>query len=75
MNIWEVPILFFSFQALIFSILFGLMGGAARLANRIFAVFLLLFAYYLFYCVLYWTHFDPELYAVLRGTYSIPVSL
>ena len=64
--------MFFSFQALIFTILFCVKGGAA---NRLFALFLALFAYDLFYCVLYWSKFSIDLFAVLRCTYYIPLSL
>lgn len=72
MNVWEVLILFFAFQGVIFVILFSLKG---RTANRLFALFLAFFSYDLFYCVLYWSRFNEDLFAVLRCTYYIPLSL
>jgi len=64
--------LFFAFQGIIFVVLFILKGGAA---NRLFALFIALFSYNLFYCVLYWSQFSAHLYAFLRSTYYIPLSL
>lgn len=75
MNIWETLILFAAFQAVIFAVLFSLKRGITKTANRIFALFLLLFAYDLFYCVLYWSRFDESLFVRLVYTYSLPVSL
>lgn len=75
MNIWEVIIMFFAFQAAVFVVLFSLRKGPAKAANRVFAVFLALFAFNLFYNVLYWSRFDKELYILLRFTYYIPIAL
>lgn len=72
MNIWEVLILFFAFQAIVFALLFVLKGG---IANRLFSVFLLLFAFNLIFNVLYWSRIDVPLLASLAFTYYIPISL
>jgi len=75
MNIWEVLILFFAFQAIVFALLFTLKGGRARTANRIFSLFLMLFAFNLIFNVLYWSRIDLPLLVSLAYTYYIPIAL
>lgn len=75
MNIWEVLMLFFAFQAIVFALLFTLKGGRARTANRIFSLFLMLFAFNLIFIVLYWSRIDGPLLASLAFTYYIQIAL
>ncbi len=75
MNFWEIIILFFSFQALVLAFLFLIRRTGDKLANRILAVFLLLFAYNLFYNVLYWSRFNNTLLVLLNYSYPIPISM
>ncbi|WP_394747888.1 AraC family transcriptional regulator [Spongiimicrobium salis] len=74
MNFSETLILFFSFQAALLALLFSL-KKERKTANRLFAIFLLVFSYNLFYNVLYWSQFDEFLLVVLSRTYYIPLSL
>ncbi len=75
MNIWETIILFFSLQAFLFGILFLVKKQGFKAAHRLFSIFLFLYAYNLFFNVLYWSRFDPVLYASLSGTYYILLGL
>ncbi len=74
MNFLETLILFFSFQAILLAFLFLFKKGN-KTANKFFIFFLLLFAYNLFYNVLYWSHFSRDLLLGLLYTYHIPLSL
>lgn len=74
MNFSETVILFFSFQALLLALLF-LLKKEGKAANRLFAAFLFLFSFNLFYNVLFWSQFDTSLLISLLGTYYIPLSL
>ena len=75
MNFLELLFLFFSAQAVFMAILFAIKPHGDRVANMLFAVILLLFSYDLFYSVLYWSRFDDRLFAALRFTYVLPLSL
>ena len=75
MNSWEIIILFFSFQALIFGVLFLFKREGFKTAHRIFGIFLLLYSYNLFFNVLYWSRFDTRLYTAISGTYYIVLAL
>ena len=75
MNTWEIIILFFSFQALIFGILFLFKREGFKTAHKLFGIFLLLYSYNLFFNVLYWSRFEPRLYISLSGTYYILLAL
>lgn len=75
MNFWEIIILFFSFQAFVFSLLFFFRRGGDKMANSLLAVLLLLFSYNMFYNVLFWSRFSLDLYTFLTLTYAIPLSL
>lgn len=75
MNFIEIIILSFSVQATILGlILFGKKNGN-KLTNILWGCFLLLFAYNIFYNVLYWTDFDVALKRRLALVYFIPMSL
>ena len=75
MNIWEVLILFFSFQAVLLALLFLVRSRGDRTANRILALFLLVFAYNQFYNVLFWSRFDFGVFAFLFLSDEIPIAL
>jgi AraC-like DNA-binding protein len=74
-NIWESILLFFSFQALLLAILFLVKQQGNLYSNRLFALLLLLFAYNIFFNVLFWSKFDPSLLATLGFSYYIPFAL
>ncbi|MEO0572613.1 MAG: helix-turn-helix domain-containing protein [Bacteroidota bacterium] len=75
MNYIEYLFIFFSLQAVLMSLLFIVNHKGDKLANRIFAVILILFSYDLFFSVLYWSKFDMTLFAQLTFTYTLPLSL
>ncbi len=55
LNIWEIIFLFFSFQAFIMAIFFFFKKKGDKIANRILAIYLLLFSINITYNVLYWS--------------------
>ncbi len=75
MNIWEIIFLFFSFQAIIVAVVLFFRKSHIKQANVIWGFFLLLFAYNIFYNVLYWSKFDTYLNRRLVFIYLIPFSL
>lgn len=75
MDFWEACLMFFSFQALFMAGIFFIRKKGDRVANRIFSFLLLLFAYHIFFDVLYWSRFDEMLLVDLSFTLAIPLSL
>ncbi|MEM9075734.1 MAG: helix-turn-helix domain-containing protein [Bacteroidota bacterium] len=75
MRFIEYLFIFFSLQSLLISILFMVNPRGDRLANRIFALILILFSYDLFYSVLYSSRFNLILYTQLNFTFILLLSL
>lgn len=75
MNFWEAFLLFFSFQALFMAVIFFLRKKGDKVAHRIFAVFLFLFAYHIFFDILFWSRFNANLLIDLSMTLVLPLSL
>ncbi len=75
MGFWDELLFFFSIQAFLLSIFFLLKRNGNTYANKIFSIFLLLFAYNVFFNMLYWSHFNEYLFTTLSYTYFIPLSL
>ena len=75
MGFWEVFLLFFSFQAFFIAVVFFFRSKGDRVANRIFAILLLLFSYHIFLDVLYWSRFDQMLLVDLSLTLINTLSL
>lgn len=75
MNLWEILILFFAFQAVIFGIIFLLKKRGNRTAHILWGIFLLLFAYNIFYNVLFWSKISPSLLLSIQGSYILCMSL
>lgn len=75
MNVWESILMFFAFQAVLLSVFFSLKSKGLPTANRLFALFLILFAYNVFFNVLFWSKFDKTLLATLAFTYYLPMGL
>ena len=76
MNLWETILLFFSFQAILLGILFGLRKGTDAYSNRLLACFLGCMGYIIFFNVLYWSKllYTPS-FIHLNHTYLVPQSL
>ncbi len=75
MNLWEVLLLFFSFVALMLSGFFLYKRKSASRANPFFSLLLLVFAYHIFFNVLFWSKFNPVLLVHLSLTDVIPLTL
>ncbi len=75
MNFIEIIILSFSVQATILGLIFLVKKNGNKRANILWGCFLILFAYNIFYNVLYWTDFDVALKRRLALVYFIPMSL
>lgn len=75
MNLWETLILFFSFQAIIFGSILFLKRKGNVVAHWIWGTFLFLFAYNIFFNVLYWSKINPGLLMQLRLTYILCMAL
>jgi len=75
MDFWEAFLLFFSFQALFMAVAFLVRKKGDRVAHRIFSIFLFLFAYHIFFDVLFWSRFDKMLLVDLSMTLILPLSL
>lgn len=75
MNAFEIVFIFFALQALLMAVLFIVNPKGNKKENFIFALLLFLFAYDLFFSVLYWSKFDMTLLATLNYTYLLPISL
>lgn len=75
MTLWDQLLLFFSVQAILLAVFFYTKKDGNLYANKVFAGFLVLFAYNVFFNMLYWSHFNERLFAALSYTYFIPLSL
>lgn len=75
MNIWHILFLCFAFQSFFLAILFGLKRGELKTANRIWALFLFLFAFNIVFNVLFWSQINPNLVIALSLSYVLPLSL
>jgi|GEM_PF-1415698 len=75
MNIWEGVILFFAFQSLILAFLILFAKKGQKEAKRLWFVFMVMFAYQIFYCVLYWSKIHVALEQQLKFLYFIPLAL
>ena len=75
MNIWEGLILFFAIQSLWVGILILASKKGKKAAKWIWFVFLVLFAYHIFFSVLYWSNLNEELSKRLSLVWMIPLSL
>lgn len=75
MGITEIILLFFSFQALLLGAFFMIKNRGYTYANRLFALFLLLFSFSIFSIVLFWSRFNEPLFIQLIYTFYIPFSL
>ena len=75
MSIIEVVILSFSVQAIVLGFILLAKKNGDKFAYILWACFLFLFAYNIFYNVLYWTDFDVALKRRLALVHFIPMSL
>lgn len=75
MDFWDTFLLFFSFQAVFMALVFLIRRKGDKVASRIFSILLLLFAYHIFFDVLYWSRFDGMLLVNLSMTLVLPLSL
>lgn len=75
MDFKEAFLLFFSFQALFMTLVLAFRKKGDVVANRIFSVLLFLFAYHIFFDVLFWTRLDSLLLLDLSLTLVLPLSL
>ncbi|WP_298793813.1 helix-turn-helix domain-containing protein [uncultured Allomuricauda sp.] len=75
MNIWEILILSFAIHVLFTAIVVVSTRKGDRKSKLIWVVFLILFAYNLFYNVLFWTRFNEYLFRRLTYVYLVPLSL
>lgn len=74
-NLWELIFLFFSFQSIIVALILLLKRSNLKKANIFWGIFLMLFAYNIFYNVLYWSKFNEYLFYRLMYINLIPFSL
>ncbi|NNE76497.1 MAG: AraC family transcriptional regulator, partial [Pricia sp.] len=72
---WEAFLLFFSFQALFIALVLSLRRKGDKVANLIFSLILILFAYHIFFDILFWARFNEGLLLDLSLTLSLPLSL
>ncbi|MFY0604401.1 MAG: helix-turn-helix domain-containing protein [Flavobacteriaceae bacterium] len=72
MNSWTILLAFFSVLGFVMSIIFFFKKGEF---NKLFAVLVFMFAYNIFFNVLYWTQLKTKLYAFFHMSYFIPLSL
>lgn len=76
MNIWETLFLFFAFQAFLMAFFFLVRKKGDKIANYLFACYLILFGYNIFYNVLYWSQqLFSSTYIHVIATNLIPWSL
>ena len=76
MNLWEIIILFFSFQSILIGIFFFFKKREEGYANKILACFLFCFGFILLYNVLFWSRLlFTKPYIHFSQTYLIPQSL
>lgn len=75
MNIWETIILFFSFQAVIFGAILFLKKKGNVTSHYIWGSFLFLFAYNIFFNVLFWSKVNPQLLMQLQSSYVLCMAL
>lgn len=72
MNIWVVALSLFSVLGLILSIVFYLKKG---IYNKLFALLMFMFAYNVFFNIIYWTQMGTKFYAFFHMSYLVPLSL
>lgn len=75
MSIWEMILLFFSFQSFLFGIFLLLKKSDYSYANKQFATFLFLFGYSIFFVVIYWSGYSQRIYAAIGFTYKVALAL
>ncbi|WP_411030124.1 helix-turn-helix domain-containing protein [Spongiimicrobium sp. 3-5] len=75
MNFWEIILLFFAFQALVYALLLFAKKSKLRQANALWGTFLVLFSFCIFYSVMYWSNGVDKLNVKLAYLYLMPVSL
>ena len=75
MNIWETFILFFSFQSVIFGTILFLKKKGNTTSHYIWGSFLFLFAYNIFFNVLFWSKVNPRLLLLLQSSYMFCMAL
>lgn len=75
MNVWENVLLFFSFQSFLIGLFLMIKKSAYTYANRLFATFLFLFGYSIFFVVVYWSGISKALLAAIGLTYKVVLAL
>lgn len=72
MNIWIIILSLFSLLGFVLSIVFAVKKGRY---NTLFALLLFMFAYNVFFNIIYWTQMGTKLYAFFHMSYLVPLSL
>jgi len=75
MSVWEIVLLFFSFQSFLFGAFLMIKKSTYAYANRLFAIFLFLFGYSIFFVVVYWSDYSKTLLAAIGFTYKVVLAL
>ncbi|MCX2679768.1 helix-turn-helix domain-containing protein [Galbibacter sp. EGI 63066] len=75
MTVWEILLLFFSFQSLILGLFLFIKNRGYSYANRLFAIFLFMFGYGIYFVIMYWSGYSDTIKTVIAFTFYIPFAL
>ena len=75
MTFWEILLLFFSFQSFLLGFFLFIKNRGYSYANRLFALFLFLFGYGIFYVIVHWSGYDRTLKLAVAHTFNIAFAL
>ncbi|MDG3581817.1 helix-turn-helix domain-containing protein [Galbibacter pacificus] len=75
MTIWEILLLFFSFQSVLLGIFLFIKNRGYSYANRLFAIFLFMFGYGIYYVIMYWSGYSDTIKTAITFTFEIPFAL
>ena len=75
MTIWEILLLFFSFQSLLLGLFLFIKNRGYSYANRLFAIFLFMFGYGIYYVIMYWSGYSDTIKTAITFTFEIPFAL
>jgi AraC-like DNA-binding protein len=72
MNLWIIILIFFTVLGTAMSVIFFFKKGEF---NKLFSILVFMFAFNVFFNILYWTQIQTKLYAFFHMSYFIPLSL
>lgn len=75
MTFWEILLLSFSFQSFLLGFFLFIKNRGYSYANRLFAIFLFLFGYGIFYVIIFWSGYDRVLKLAIAHTFNVAFAL